>query len=67
MGDVYQESCLESLILSLKGLQSGVQALIVIYMVMLVAVIVYAILLQVCKKVSGSSHPKTEQQLKPKL
>jgi predicted nucleic acid-binding Zn ribbon protein len=60
MGDVYQESCLETRIRKRKskGLQSGVQALIVISMVMVSAGIVYALLLHICKKVCGSPPAK---------
>ena len=82
MGDVYQESCLETRIrkrkskgemvrvdlivftkiLSLKGIQSGVQALIVISMGMVLAVIIYALLVHVCKKLCESPPAITENQ-----
>ena len=75
MGDVYQESCMETrirkreskktgwilfffttYILSRTSLQSRVQALISVVMVL--AAIVYAILVQVCTKVCGSPQAK---------
>ena len=77
MGEVYQESCLETrirkveskgrmmmrlmmlmMLYSLTGLQGGVQALVVISMMMVIAVIVYAMLYQVCRKFCGSPPSK---------
>ena len=45
------------LIQSIAGLQGGVQALIVISLLTVMAVIVYAILYQICKKYCGCGSP----------
>ena len=79
VGEVYQESCLETRIrkeknkgrlliiilmmpmmikLSRAGLQTGLQALIMVSMVMMVAVIAFALVYKLCDKLVGVAKAK---------
>jgi len=59
-GEVYQDSCFETRIKrqNVKGLQTGVQALILIALVVVVSVIVYAVLFQICKRTCRAAPTK---------
>jgi len=59
-GEVYQESCFETRIRrhDVQGLQSGVQALIVISLGIVLCVVVYAVLFQVCKRTCRAAPSK---------
>jgi len=59
-GEVYQESCFETRIRrhDVQGLQSGVQALIVISLGIVMCVVVYAVLFQVCKRTCRAAPSK---------